>query len=162
MRDIRAKGIPQFGAGLIFPVDEKSLLVEPLKRPSHWVRLGSCDFGWSHKAAFCELWHDRDRDRGLTMYWNLAIAAIVGWCGTGWPIRFPIGGGKGGGGDDPWPPNCWVVCGQIIGAISAVILVYLVERTITGSGLVGLVTVSFFAGSFGSNLVGSLFRMSRG
>ena len=33
-----------------------------LKRPSHWVRLGSCDFGWSHKAAFCELWHDRDRD----------------------------------------------------------------------------------------------------
>jgi hypothetical protein len=27
MRDIRAKGIPQFGAGLIFPVDEKSLLV---------------------------------------------------------------------------------------------------------------------------------------
>jgi hypothetical protein len=31
MRDIRARGIPQFGAGLIFPVDEKSLLVEPFK-----------------------------------------------------------------------------------------------------------------------------------
>lgn len=62
MRDIRAKGIPQFGAGLIFPVDEKSLLVEPFDRPSHWIRLGALDFGWTHKFAACELWHDRDRD----------------------------------------------------------------------------------------------------
>ena len=29
MRDIRAKGMPSFGAGLIFPVDEKTLLVDP-------------------------------------------------------------------------------------------------------------------------------------
>jgi phage terminase large subunit-like protein len=34
MREIRAKGIPQFGAGLIFPVDEKSLLVEAFERPA--------------------------------------------------------------------------------------------------------------------------------
>ena len=62
MRDIRAKGIPQFGAGLIFPVDEKSLLVEPFDRPSHWIRLGALDFGWTHKFAAVEMWHDRDRD----------------------------------------------------------------------------------------------------
>ena len=62
MRDIRAKGIPQFGAGLIFPVDEKSLLVEPFERPSHWIRLGGLDFGWTHKFAAVEMWHDRDRD----------------------------------------------------------------------------------------------------
>ena len=45
MRDIRAKGIPSFGAGLIFPIDEKSILVEPFTRPSHWVRLGGLDLG---------------------------------------------------------------------------------------------------------------------
>ena len=88
---------------------------------------------------------------------NLVLAAIVGWCGTGWPFRFPRGTGGGGGfdPDNPWPPNC-PMCGQLIGAISAVILVAVLETTIAGSGLVGLVTVSFFAGSFGSNLVGNL------
>jgi hypothetical protein len=88
---------------------------------------------------------------------NLVIAAIVGWCGTGWPIRFPRGGGGGGGfdPDNPWPPNC-PMCGQIIGAISAVILVAVLGPSFEGSGLFGLVTLSFFAGSFGSNLVGNL------
>jgi phage terminase large subunit-like protein len=62
MRDIRARGIPQFGAGLIFPVDEKSMLVDPFECPSHWLTLGALDFGWSHKFAACELWHDRDLD----------------------------------------------------------------------------------------------------
>lgn len=62
MRDIRARGEPSFGAGLIFPVDERSLLVEPFTRPSHWIRLGGLDFGWTHKFAACELWHDRDLD----------------------------------------------------------------------------------------------------
>lgn len=85
---------------------------------------------------------------------NLVIAAIVGWCGTGWPIHFPR---VPGGGVEPgdWPPNC-KMCGQFIGAISAVILVAVVGPSFEGSGLFGLVTLSFFAGSFGSNLVGNL------
>ena len=62
MKDIRAKGIPSFGAGLIFPVDEKRLLVEPFKCPTHWPKIGGLDFGWTHKFAACELWHDRDLD----------------------------------------------------------------------------------------------------
>src|SRR5215510_97017 len=62
MRDIRARGIPQFGAGLVFPVDEKSLMVEPFERPRHWIRIGGLDFGWTHKFVACELWHDRDLD----------------------------------------------------------------------------------------------------
>jgi hypothetical protein len=45
MRDIRARGIPQFGAGLVFPIDKKSLMVEPFERPKHWIRLGGLDFG---------------------------------------------------------------------------------------------------------------------
>ena len=88
---------------------------------------------------------------------NLIIAAIIGWCGTGWPILFPRVGGGGEPGD--WPPNC-PMCGQFIGAISAVILVAALESTITSSGLVGLATVSFFGGSFGASLIGGLRGMS--
>ena len=40
----------------------KKLLVEPFTCPSHWVRLGGCDFGWDHPAAFVEMWWDRDSD----------------------------------------------------------------------------------------------------
>jgi len=89
---------------------------------------------------------------------NLVIAAIVGWCGTGWPFRFPRVGGGGGVEPGDWPPNC-PMCGQIIGAISAVILVSVLGSHFEGSGLLGLVTLSFFAGSFGSNLIGNLRGM---
>ena len=94
MKDIRAKGIPSFGAGLIFPVDEKTLLVEPFKCPSHFIKLGACDFGWSHKAAFCEMWHDRDRDVVyLVRTWAVReqtpldhVAAVRSWNLTwAWP-----------------------------------------------------------------------------
>jgi hypothetical protein len=90
---------------------------------------------------------------------NLIIAAFVGWCGTYWPHWPRLPGGTGGGGgfdpDNPWPPNC-PMCGQIIGAISAVILAAVLEKTIEGNGLFGLMAISFFAGSFGSNFVGNL------
>jgi hypothetical protein len=94
------------------------------------------------------------------MWQTYLIAAIIGWCGTGWPIRFPIGGGGGtGGGDDPWPPNC-PMCGQIVGAISAVILVAVLGSTIESAGLIGLATFSFFAGSFGSSLIGGIRKVA--
>ena len=48
------------------------------------------------------------------------LVAIIGWCGTYWPRRFPLPGGGGyPNPDDPWPPYC-PVCGPIIGAIAAV------------------------------------------
>jgi hypothetical protein len=50
------------GSGRVFPVDEESLLVDPFECPKHWLRLGALDFGWTHYAAFCELWWDRDHD----------------------------------------------------------------------------------------------------
>lgn len=89
------------------------------------------------------------------MFPTLALAAILGWCGTGWPIRFP-GGGVGGGlepGD--WPPNCWV-CGPIAGALSAVIIVYAMGNHVTDAGIFATMAVSFFAGSFGAKLIGGL------
>ena len=94
------------------------------------------------------------------MWQNYLIAAFIGWCGTGWPIH--IRGGGGGGGGEPGdigPPGC-LVCNQIVGAISAIILVAILQPTFASSGLLGLATISFFGGSFGANLVGSLRGMA--
>jgi phage terminase large subunit-like protein len=61
-RDTRTRGIPQMGSGRVFLVDEETLLVDPFECPRHWVRVGGLDPGWTHFAAFCECWWDRDLD----------------------------------------------------------------------------------------------------
>jgi hypothetical protein len=61
-RATRTRGIPAMGSGRVFLVDEEKLLVDPFQCPRHWVKLGGCDFGWDHPAAFCECWWDRDLD----------------------------------------------------------------------------------------------------
>ena len=61
-RDTRTKGVPQMGSGRVFLVDEEKLLVDPFECPRHWVRIGGLDPGWTHFAAFCECWWDRDLD----------------------------------------------------------------------------------------------------
>jgi phage terminase large subunit-like protein len=62
LRDVRLYGVPMVGEGRVFTIPEEKLLVAPFERPKHWTRLGGIDFGFSHYAAFCELWHDRDTD----------------------------------------------------------------------------------------------------
>lgn len=61
-REARTKGIPSLGSGLIFPVLEDDIVVEPFVIPDHWVRIGGMDFGWDHPSAFVELAWDRDSD----------------------------------------------------------------------------------------------------
>jgi phage terminase large subunit-like protein len=62
LRDVRLYGVPMVGEGRVFTIPEEKLLVDPFEYPKHWTRLGGIDFGFSHYAAFCELWHDRDID----------------------------------------------------------------------------------------------------
>ena len=62
LRDVRLYGVPMVGEGRVFTISEEKLLVVPFEYPKHWTRLGGIDFGFSHYAAFCELWHDRDID----------------------------------------------------------------------------------------------------
>jgi len=80
------------------------------------------------------------------MWQTYLIVAIAGWCGTGWPRRFPVVGGGGGVEPGDWPPNCWV-CGPLVGAISAVILVAVLGSAVETAGLGGLMAFSFLAGS---------------
>ena len=60
--EARIKGIPVLGSGRIFPVTEESIAIEQREFPSHWPRIGGCDFGWTHPFAAIELVWDRDSD----------------------------------------------------------------------------------------------------
>lgn len=87
------------------------------------------------------------------------ITGFIGWCGTGWPIRF-WGGGGGGGLDDYWPPHCWV-CGGLVGFVSA-ILVARIAGVPADAGFIGSAIVAFAAGSVGNTIVGGAVRLMRG
>lgn len=50
-RDLRSKGIPVFGSGLVFPISEDVIHVAPFELPNHWPRIAGLDFGWDHPTA---------------------------------------------------------------------------------------------------------------
>jgi phage terminase large subunit-like protein len=60
--EARTKGIPILGSGRIFPIEESKIACEHRSFPSHWPRIGGCDFGWDHPFAAVELVWDRDSD----------------------------------------------------------------------------------------------------
>jgi len=59
-RDMRTKGLPLLGTGLIF--DIKIPTCKPFKMPDHWLMINAMDFGWDHPQAHCQLWVDPDED----------------------------------------------------------------------------------------------------
>jgi hypothetical protein len=56
-RDARSKGIPQLGAGAIYPVPESDIVVPDFPIPDHWPRAYALDVGWNRTAA---LWGAKD------------------------------------------------------------------------------------------------------
>jgi len=88
------------------------------------------------------------------------VYALIGWCGTGWPRRFPGGTGGGFDPDNPWPPNC-PMCGGVIGAIAALVVNYLVGPQFASNGFFAMALISFAAGSVGNSLVGGIVGMAR-
>jgi phage terminase large subunit-like protein len=61
-RDMRSKGVPLMGSGLIFTVDTEDLKVEPFQPPDYWFVIDGIDFGWDHPQAHVQLVWDRDGD----------------------------------------------------------------------------------------------------
>jgi len=66
-RDARTKGVPQLGAGAIYPVPEESFLVDDFAIPDHWARAYGLDVGWNCTAG---VWGARDRDSGVTYLYS--------------------------------------------------------------------------------------------
>lgn len=60
-RDARSKGIPQLGAGAIYPIPESDILVDDFAIPDHWPRAYGMDVGWNRTAAIWAAWN-RDTD----------------------------------------------------------------------------------------------------
>lgn len=58
-RDARSKGIPQLGAGAIYPVPESDLVVPDFEIPAHWPKAFGLDVGWNRTAA---VWGALDRE----------------------------------------------------------------------------------------------------
>jgi phage terminase large subunit-like protein len=61
-REARTKGIPSLGSGLIFPVLEEEIIVEPISIPAIWPQIGGMDFGYDHPFGAARLAWDRDND----------------------------------------------------------------------------------------------------
>lgn len=61
-RDARAKGIPQLGAGAIYPTAEADIKVKSFDIPAHWPRGFGMDVGWRKTAG---LWAALDAQTGV-------------------------------------------------------------------------------------------------
>jgi phage terminase large subunit-like protein len=59
-REMRRYGRPSIGSGLIFPINEEKLMIDPVHIEDHWPRIAAIDFGWDHPTAV--VWCAVDRD----------------------------------------------------------------------------------------------------
>ncbi len=50
-REMRTKGQPVFGRGMVFPYSLERLVVEDFEIPAHWLRISGIDFGFDHPTA---------------------------------------------------------------------------------------------------------------
>ncbi len=61
-RDARTKGIPQLGAGAIYPVPETDIVVAPFQIPYYWKSVYGLDVGWNRTAA---IWASYDSENDV-------------------------------------------------------------------------------------------------
>lgn len=61
-RDMRTKGLPLMGAGLIFDIGNDEIKCDPFEIPEHWFLINGMDFGWDHPQAHIQIAWDKDED----------------------------------------------------------------------------------------------------
>lgn len=61
-REMRSKGIPVLGSGMVYPVPEEDITCEAFDIPEHWPRIAGIDFGIDHPTAWVSVAWDRDSD----------------------------------------------------------------------------------------------------
>ena len=50
-REMRSKGVPVFGSGLVYPVSEDDIICDDFDLPDHYAKLAGIDFGFDHPTA---------------------------------------------------------------------------------------------------------------
>ena len=68
-REMRSKGVPQMGSGLVFTTPDEDLMVTPFEIPRHWPRIKAIDFGIDHPFAGVAIAFDPDTDTAY-VYWS--------------------------------------------------------------------------------------------
>lgn len=67
-REMRSKGIPQMGSGLVFTTTDEELQCQPFEIPNHWPRIKGIDFGIDHPFAAVSIAFDPDTETAY-VYW---------------------------------------------------------------------------------------------
>jgi phage terminase large subunit-like protein len=107
-RDMRSQGVPLMGAGLIFPIPDEEIMIDPIDIPEHWRRVNGLDFGWTHPFAVSFLAWDEQNDV-VYMYKEFSqshvqapvVASAIKANGAWIPCIWPHDGmGKGDTGKD--------------------------------------------------------------
>jgi phage terminase large subunit-like protein len=62
MKEARVKGLPMFGEGLIYPIPDEQLEVEPFDIPPHYRHICGFDQGINHPSALVWIAYDADQD----------------------------------------------------------------------------------------------------
>ena len=60
--EMREKGIPMMGSGLVWPVSDADIAYDPFELPRHWPRICGIDFGYDHPFAAVWIAWDRESD----------------------------------------------------------------------------------------------------
>lgn len=97
-RDMRSRGEPLLGAGLIFDISDDAIKVPAFECPGHWYVINGMDFGWDHPQAHIQLWWDKDADIVyLTQVWKKSRAKpSEAWSAVkAWSKDVPVA----------WPPD---------------------------------------------------------
>lgn len=95
-REMRSKGVPLMGAGLVFETPESDIKVEPFEIPRHWPRINGIDFGWDHPFAAGSIAWDRENDciyvtnvyrasKEIPIVQAQAILSWGDWIPVAWP-----------------------------------------------------------------------------
>lgn len=62
-RDMRSKGIPIIGTGVVYPIPDEAITCEMFKIPDHFYCICGMDFGsWNHPTAMAWIAWDRQND----------------------------------------------------------------------------------------------------
>jgi phage terminase large subunit-like protein len=61
-REMRSKGVPELGSGVIFPIADDDIVVEPFAIPEHWIKLIGIDLGFDHPNGAAYVTKDPGND----------------------------------------------------------------------------------------------------
>lgn len=95
-REARTKGIPSLGSGMIFPVLEEEIVIDPISIPELWPQIIGVDFGYDHPFGAARLAWDRDNDviyvtanyrsrQTTPVFHAAAIKPWGAWIPVAWP-----------------------------------------------------------------------------